>query len=56
MPYILDGDSLTLFYEWGEQTSRISLPTPDLLLLSNENGITSQYDRFENKADNKRYG
>jgi len=48
VPYILDGDSLTLFFEWGEQTSRISLPTPDLLIMSSENGLTSQYERFKN--------
>ncbi|WP_420583276.1 hypothetical protein [Reichenbachiella sp.] len=48
VPYILNGDSLTLFFEWGKQTSRISLPTPDLLIMSSENGLTSQYQRFEN--------
>lgn len=48
VPYILDGDSLTLFFEWGEQTSRISLPTPNLLIMSSENDLTSQYERFEN--------
>jgi|GEM_PF-5349693 len=48
VPYILEGDSLTLFFEWGEQTSRISLPTPDLLIMSSRDGLTSQYERFEN--------
>ncbi|MFY0605610.1 MAG: hypothetical protein JXR10_02775 [Cyclobacteriaceae bacterium] len=48
IPYILEGDSLTLFFEWGKETSRISLPTSDLLMMLNKNGLTTRYERFKN--------
>ena len=46
--YILDGDSITLFFEWGKKTSRISIPKPDLLIMTDEDGQTYQYRRFKN--------
>lgn len=44
--YILDGDSLTLFFEWGKETSRISLPNPNLLIMARPDGETYKYERF----------
>jgi hypothetical protein len=46
--YILNRASIYLFFEWGTEINRISQPSEDILIFSNQNGRKSKFYRFKN--------